>query len=184
MLSPDTIAHEPAVAAPAASVHGAAAPELFDRIELAKVQGVKLAPSVERCDHCGASFAARNGTGGERQRFCGNACRRSYHKGHRPQPIVHVATVSSPPSPRAPATLGVVAESSKAEPIQCCLLAAQGLITVERDEWGNLVLRQDNCQNRWQEDESVILIHRDYEAQFLAGLADFVGHPPAAEEVA
>jgi hypothetical protein len=53
------------------------------------------------------------------------------------------------------------------------LLAHQNMISVGRDEHGNLVLKQD----RWPDDseDATILIHRDYEQQFLDNLCDFLG---------
>jgi hypothetical protein len=45
------------------------------------------------------------------------------------------------------------------------------MITVERDEHGNLVLRQ-SCRS---DEEDVIVVRRDYEQQFLDALTQEMG---------
>jgi hypothetical protein len=54
---------------------------------------------------------------------------------------------------------------------EICLLAEQASVLARRDEYGNLLL----IQREWPDDEVTILVHRDYEMQFLDSLCDLVG---------
>lgn len=69
--------------------------------------------------------------------------------------------------------------SSPAEPgthqqrEEICLVARQNSVLARRDEFGNLLLVQES----WPDEESVILIHRDYEESFLDALCDLMGVP-------
>lgn len=118
------------------------------------------------CEQCHEPFAPRQGSGGKPQRFCSEQCRRQFHAAAPPTRGAGVGAVEvqAPPSQ---ATLPTPAANSRAAPTKpACLLAPQNGIEIERDGYGNLVIRQNN----WPEDDNEILIHRDYEQIFIDSL--------------
>jgi hypothetical protein len=128
----------------------------------------QLAPfssDATKCAHCGKPFEPRKGSGGKAQKFCSPDCRRAFH-------------ADAQRGQRSPTCSAPIASPAVHQPVVSksgprCLLAAQDPITVERDNHGNLVLRQ-SCRS---DVEDVIVVRRDYEQQFLDALSQEMGIP-------
>lgn len=141
------------------------------------------AETTADCEQCGTEFKPRHTSGGSPQRYCSADCRKASHKSsqrsQRPTTNAPASPASPASSPASPAshetrlndneTLATAADTTP--PKGELLLAAQSQITAERDEHGNLILRQPN----WPDDDSVIVIHADYADQFIDRLTDIMG---------
>jgi hypothetical protein len=119
-----------------------------------------IEPSLRSCDQCGTSFTPRCGTGGSPQRFCGTACRLSFHaEGQRGQLRPACNALDTPPDLLQPASKSEVRGAEKG----FVLMGQQDLIEVTWDRQGNLLLRQKASRRG-------LRISRDYFPQFVGAL--------------
>jgi len=134
-------------------------------------------PAKAVCEHCGAPFVPRAGTGGKPQRFCSTKCRLAFHREvQRSQrratygvAIALPAVIDHPSEKNAPAPRSRDFVDSQ------ILVAAQPQIIFERTDCGDFIIRQTN----WPDDDAEIFIHRDLVAVFVDRLAGAVGTPGA-----
>jgi hypothetical protein len=137
-------------------------PRAFSRKE---IQMDAVTAIAAACEHCGTEFYPRHTGGGSPQRYCSTRCRKASHKSsQRPQ-----RPTSVPASHETRLNDETLADTTSPDDL---LLPAQSAITVARDEYGHLILRQLN----WPDADGVIVINPEYEDDFVVRLTDFLGY--------
>jgi hypothetical protein len=135
------------------------------------------------CEQCGQPFEPRAGSGGERQRFCGQDCRRKFHRhSHRPPTVFpplptytletpfEVATQPTEKDAPAPTVKAQGFDWTRSE----VLLQPVPMTAPYIDpDTGDLVIGQDGRSS--YQDDTVVRIPADHIAAFIDRLTDVLG---------